>query len=189
VRLRNTGRVRLEPAVQVDGAPARGPSLLLAQAAERYVVTRRVSFWGGPVRLRIDAQTRSLGLAGPVRELRVTTWVIPWHLIALLVLVGGFGWLLRLVLRRRRGKYDSIRSDIRRLERMLTLGNGDAHEPGSEHDDVRSAIRAAINQARRAGDQGTVDSLEAKLQESAGLTVGSPPGNSGIGGGEAFPGW
>jgi hypothetical protein len=175
--------VRLEPAVQVNGAPARGPTLLLAQAAERYVVTRHVGFFGGPMRLRIDAQTRSLGLAGPVRELRVTTWVIPWHLFALLVIAGGLFVLGRFLLRKRGGKYESIRSDIRRLERMLTLqngnGNGSEHEPGAEHDDVRSAIRAAIKQARRAGDERTAERLEAKLDESARVSVSPAPWLSG----------
>ncbi len=168
VQLRNTGRVRLEPSVQVSGAAARGPALLLAQAAERYVVTRKVNFWGGPVRLHITAQTRSLGLAGPVRDLSVTAWVIPWHLFVLLLMAAGFVLLIRFVLRRRGGRYESIRSDIRRLERMLALqnGNGNGHESSDESGDVRSAIRSAIKQARRAGDEQTADRLEAKLDES-----------------------
>ena len=171
VRLRNTGRVRLEPAVQVDGKKATGPTVLLAQASERYVVTRKVGFFGGPVRLRIDAQTRSLGLAGPVRQQLVTIWVIPWHLFASAALVAGIGFAGRFVLRRRRGKYDSIRSDIRRLERLLSVR---AYAPDDvEHaatngngSDPRPAVREAIKQARRAGDEPTAARLEAKLAES-----------------------
>jgi hypothetical protein len=141
------------------------------------VVTRHVGFFGGPVRLRIDAQTRSLGLAGPVRDLSVTTWVIPWHLFALLLLASGLVFLVRFLLSKRAGKYDSIRSDIRRLERMITLGNGNDGGPreGAERDDVRSAIRGAIKQARRAGDERTADRLEAKLDESARVSVSPPP--------------
>ena len=76
--------------------------------------------------------------------------------------------LVRRLWRKRGGRYESIRSDIRRLERMLTLqnGNGSASEPGDEQGDARSAIRSAIKQARRAGDEGTADRLEAKLDET-----------------------
>lgn len=167
VWLRNTGRVRLEPSVHVDGAAARGTALLLAQSAERYITTRPVGFFGGPVRMRVDAQTISLGLAGPVRQLQLTVWVIPWHLFGIFALAAGLAMLVRLFLRRRRGRYDSIRSDIRRLERLITR---EPEEVASEHDaDPTVAIRAAIKQARRAGDERIAERLEGTLN-AAGAT-------------------
>ena len=161
--LRNTGRVRLEPTVQVDGSNAKGPQLLLSNAVERYVVTRPVKFWGGPMRLRIDAQTRSLGLAGPVRQVRVTVWVIPWQLLMLLALAVGVGFLVRFALRRRGSKYRALQSDLHRLERLLAQQN---REPAPDiidgRGDADAAIRCAIKQARRAGDVQTAERLERK---------------------------
>src|SRR5205807_5109902 len=106
----------------------------------RYVVTQHVGFFGGPVRLHINAQTRSLGLAGPVRDLRVTTWVIPWHLFVILALLAGLVLAVRMWLRRRHGRYDSIRSDIRRLERMLSQQHAVADEPENQPGDAQAAI-------------------------------------------------
>lgn len=170
VHLRNTGRVRLEPSVQVDGAKAKGPDLLMSSAVERYVVTRPVKFWGGPMRLRIDAQSRSLGLAGPVRQLRVTVWVIPWHLLILLVLAAGLWMLGRIVLRKRGQKYRDLQTDLRRMERMISQQNRETGPPERvvlERDDAKAAIRTAIKQARRAGDIDTAQRLEAVLKGPA----------------------
>jgi hypothetical protein len=177
VRLRNTGRVRLEPTVHVDDAEAKGPQLLLSQSSERYVVTRPVKFWGGPMRLRVDAQSRSLGLAGPVRQLRVTVWVIPWHLLALLVLAIGLGFLVRIALRRRGGKYEAIQSDLRRIERLVMNQNGrhDPSEAGSERVGAEAAVRAAIKQARRAEDFDTAERLEDRLADVSNGDVPPPP--------------
>lgn len=169
VQLRNTGRVRLESTVSVDGSQAKGPELLMSNAVERYVVTRPVKFWGGPVRLRIDAQTRSLGVAGPVRQVRVTTWVIPWHLLLLLALAAGLSMLVRIVSRRRGGKYRAIQSDLRRIERLLGQQHREGAEPdrGAQPGDATAAIRAAIKQAKRAGDMGTAQRLQHKLGDTA----------------------
>jgi hypothetical protein len=171
VQLRNTGRVRLEPTVEVDGVNAKGPGLMVSNSIERYVVTRPVKFWGGPMRLRIDAQTRSLGLAGPVRQARVTTWVIPWHLFALMLLAAGLGWLVRIGLRRRASRYVALQSDLRRLERMLAQQNRETPvaEMSAERDDAKAAIRTAIKQAKRAGDLVTAERLEAVLKGTPGV--------------------
>jgi hypothetical protein len=165
VWLRNTGRVRLEPTVRVNKDAARGPSLLLAQSANRYVATEHVGFFGGPVRLHIDAQTRSLGLAGPVRQMSVTTWVIPWHLFVILALLAGLVFALRKIFSGRRGRYDSIRSDMRRLERMLSQQH--AGDDAQRQDDPHAAILAAIKQARRAGDEKTAERLESRLTDAS----------------------
>jgi hypothetical protein len=166
VALRNTGRVRLEPSVQVDGAAAKGPELLMSSAVERYVVTRPVKFWGGPVRLRIDAQTRSLGVAGPVRQMRVTVWVIPWHLLVLIALVAGIVLLVRMLLRRRGSKLRAMQADLMRIERLITQQRREDDEEVAEallSTGAQAAIRAAIKQAKRTGDFHTVERLEQKL--------------------------
>ena len=46
VQLNNTGRVRLEPTVAVNGAPATGPGVLVSKAKESYDVTTKIGFFG-----------------------------------------------------------------------------------------------------------------------------------------------
>jgi hypothetical protein len=181
VELKNTGRVRLESNVSIDGAEAKGPQMLMSSATERYVGARKVPFWGGPVRLQVDAQTRSLGIAGPVRQMRVTVWVIPWHLLVVIALVAVAVFGVRLLLRRRGGKYRAIQTDIRRIERLVTQQmqggrpNG-APDPGWTSD-ADGAIRAAIKQARRAGDEATAQRLEYALAQRGRPNVpGAGPG-------------
>ena len=184
VHLKNTGRVRLESTVRVDGAEAKGPQLLMSSATERYVASRKVPLWGGPVRLQVDAQTRSLGLPGPARQMRVTVWVIPWHLFVLLALAAGAVFATRWLLRRRGGKYRAIQTDIRRIERLVaqqmqgprTSGadvRGPATDPATDPD---GAIHAAIKQARRAGDEATAQRLEHALAQRRAPRAGGPPG-------------
>jgi len=170
VRLRNTGRVRLEPTVLVDDARADGPGLIMSQSVEDFVVTRPVKFWGGPVRLRIDAQTTAPGgQAGPVRQLRVTTWVIPWHLFVLLAFLGSLVFLGRLAMRRRGGRYQQLQSDMRRIERLISQQGRDEMPADllAERNDAHAAIRSAIKQARRAGDAQTAERLEKILDETS----------------------
>lgn len=156
VQLRNTGHVRLEPTVTVDGARANGSELLMSRATERYIVGRSVPFWGGPVRLRVDAQARSLGIAGPVRQLRVTVWVIPWHLLTGLLALAGLVFAGRKLLRGRGRRYRDIQTDIRRIERLVSqqAQSPRAPAPTDAVDDVvdaDSAILSAIKQARGQG--------------------------------------
>jgi hypothetical protein len=173
--LRNTGRVRLEPQVNVNDAPAKGPQLLLTQAVEEYVTTRSVPFWGGPLRLRVDATTSSLGIAGPQRQARVTVWVIPWHLFILILAVGAIVYLARRYLRNRKDKYSDIQADIRRIERLVSqqMRQTGGTNAVSERTDAEAAIRAAIKQARRAGDSATVERLELALHGVGGSRNGA----------------
>ena len=163
VRLRNTGGVRLETTVHVDGKEAVGSELLMSKAAENYEISRAVNFWGGPVRLVVQARTRSLGLPGPARQLRVTVWVIPWHLLALVALIVAIAFGLRLLMRRRGRKYRALQADMRRIERLLAQQNGhperEVQRPSGVQD-REAAIRMAIKQAKRAGDLVTAERLE-----------------------------
>lgn len=172
-QLRNTGLVRLEPKVTIDEQEAKGSPLLMSYSTEKYVSTKKVPFWGGPVRMRIDAQTTSLGVPGPSQQLRVTVWVIPWHLLAMLAFAAGLAYLIRLALRRRGRKYEAMQADLRRIERLITQGatngGGNGHGNGATNGDGHAAahasIQAAIKQARRAGDDRTADRLEQLLHE------------------------
>jgi hypothetical protein len=168
VHLKNTGRVRLEPAVKVDDAGAEGPELLMSSATERYVVTRPVKFWGGPMRLRIDATTKSLGLAGPVRQMRVTVWVIPWHLLLMIAVAVGMFFGVRWLLRRRGHKYEALQADLQRIERLVTMqhrapAKGGSTDASGVSSDARAAIVSAIKQAKRSGDLATAERLEELL--------------------------
>ena len=167
VQLKNTGRVRLEPKVTVDGVEAKGSAILMSYSAEPYRVTKKVPFWGGPVRMLVDAQTTSIGVPGPSQQLRVTIWVIPWHLLVLLAFAAGLVYLVRMALRRRGGKYEAMQADMRRIERLITQGaaNGNGNGHGDDRTAAHAAIQAAIKQARRVGDADTADRLEQLLRE------------------------
>lgn len=159
VTLRNDGRIRLQPVVSVNGVTASGPGLLMTQAYERYTANVKVPFWGGPVRLKIAATTTSDGFAGPARQLYATAFVVPWHLLAIAIgfLLAALG--VRIAWRRRGSRYTDLQSDLRRIERMLSAAPAPAAQPADADPDL--AIRAAMKQARRAGDAQT----EARLRE------------------------
>jgi hypothetical protein len=165
VRLRNTGHVRLEPTVRVDGASATGPDLLMSNSMESYTIKRSVPFWGGPVRLTVDAQTRTLGRPGPSRQMRVTVWVIPWHLFGMLLVAAALAFLVRMWLRKRGARMQALRADLRRIERLVTQNRPElAPVPASS--DVHTALLEAIKQARRAGDHETAERLERELDNA-----------------------
>ena len=189
VALRNTGRVRLEPVVTVDDEPTKGASLLMSQAIERYTITRPLGFFGGPIRLRVSAQSRSLGQAGPARELRATVWVIPWHLFVIIIVVAGLVFLVRRFLKSRRSKYTDIQADIRRIERLVSqqMRQTGGTNAVNGRNDGGAAIRAAIKQARRAGDDATAERLEHALHGGGAPSSAPAPGPSGPSRGSADP--
>lgn len=181
VQLRNTGRVRLGPTVDVNGVKAHGSVLLMSHSAERYVVTQHIPFWGGPQMLHIKATSQLLGAPGPAREMNVMVWVIPWQLFALLALGALIALATRRQLRKRRGRMGAIQSDIRRLERLVTLqheGRQPTPDVKAEQDDARVAIFTAAKQARRAGDVETAKRLETFLAETARQLNGGGPSRS-----------
>ncbi len=168
--LANTGRVRLETTVAINGSPAKGSTLLLSKSIERYRATFPIRFWGGPMRLKVDATTRSLGLPGPSREMFVTVWVIPWHILSALALLALLALGVRWLLKRRARKVQAMQADLRRLERLLVqqtrqAATGTVDEPARR--DAEAAIRSAVKQAKRAGDDKTAERLERKLSDNA----------------------
>lgn len=152
VFLRNTGRVRLRPAVTLNGAVAQGPSLLLSASVEQYLAGVRVPWYGGPVRLNVQAVTED----GQIRRVSVSMFVIPWGLLIVLALLStaaaiGVRWW-----RRRRSRVARLQADIRRLEQLIvqrpgvpvTVTAGDGG-PGDEGPDEAGALLAAMKRARR----------------------------------------
>ena len=168
IELRNTGRVRLTPEVFVGGTKASGPDLLLTKSVEQYVVTKSVPIWGGPQNFRVDVRS-TYGISpntrsGPARQARVSTLVIPWVLVAAMVALGLLVLGLRRWVRRRTGRYASLQADMRRIERLLQEQREGARAEENA-DDPAIAIKSALKQARRAGDDRTAERLEEKLQE------------------------
>lgn len=179
VLLRNNGRIRLRPVVRVGGrfiepVTANGSSLLLTSSVEKYIATVPIPLWGGPLQYRVDATTDQ----GTSRQARASAFVIPWWLLIILIAVAFVVWMLRTWLHKRKSRYNTLQSDLRRIEQLLH-----AQATGSPVSDVAQdpdvAINAAMKQARRSGDTETEERLKEKLKElrdsrgSAGASV--PP--------------
>jgi hypothetical protein len=92
---------------------------LVSRSVERYLVTRKVPFWGGPQSYRIDVTTKVGDRIGPVQQLRVSTFVFPWVLLVLAGVATSVIWLGRRLLRRRSHRYADIQADLRRMEKLL----------------------------------------------------------------------
>jgi hypothetical protein len=167
VDLKNTGHVMLNPSVTIDGNPASGPATLVSRSIESYVATRPVRFWGGPVRLHIVGVTSSIGLPGPSQQASVIIWVIPWHLITALLVLAGLFFLGRHLWRKRGTKVEALKSDLRRIERLITEQRiAPTQTTAQRAPDPGTAIKMAMKQARRTGDNHTAERLAA-IQEGA----------------------
>ena len=102
VTVRNTGNVRLETTVLVGDEEARGSELVMSKSTERYVVTKPVPLWGGPVTWPVDVATRTSVGRGPTASAKASRLVVPgWILLAIFLLV--LGWFSVRELRRRLG--------------------------------------------------------------------------------------
>jgi len=79
------------------------------------------------------------------------------------MLIVGLIFVLK---RRRKDKdnYAEVKADLKRFEEMIKAQEGGAAIPTSVPDDPAVAIRAAIKQAKRAGDEKTAAKLESRLE-------------------------
>lgn len=114
--LRNTGRIRVEPQVSINGRPATGSAVLLSQSVELYEGAAPVPWYGGriPVTVEVDAG------GGLLESRRDSVFVVPWALIAI-VLLMLMGCALVLVAvrtrrRKRRAEVAQLQSELRRLQ-------------------------------------------------------------------------
>jgi len=96
------------------------------------------------------------GLAGKLKIF------LPLLAIVLALIVG----LIIILKRRRKDKddYAQVKADLKRFEEMVKAQEGGAVIPAKTVDDPLVAIRAAIKQARRAGDEKTAAKLESRLE-------------------------
>lgn len=156
--LRNDGKVRLAPEVTINRSSARGPDLLMSRSVEPYVGDAPVPWYGGPVRLVVEATTDS----GLVRSASRTVWVIPWGLIILIVVAGSTIYSGRRWWRNRKSQTSELKQDIQRLEQLITQQakareSTAAVEAGlgatdDVPDDEEAIILAALKRARRSHD-------------------------------------
>lgn len=88
VVVRNTGDVRLETTVTIDGERADGSDLVMSQSTEVYRVRRPVPVWGGRPSFHAVVTTRTSAGPGPTAEQTVDAWVVPgWVVLAMFLLV------------------------------------------------------------------------------------------------------
>jgi hypothetical protein len=93
----NTGNIRFVPDVHVNGKPAAGSHLVLTRSVEVYRSAVHVPWYGGPVHVRVTATANG----GLPQTLTRTVWVVPWALLAV-VLVAIALFVHALVFGRRR---------------------------------------------------------------------------------------
>lgn len=119
VALRNTGRIRLQPDVRVNGAPAAGSAVLLTESVELYRAQVDVPWFGGRVAVDVQAQTG----AKPLED-ESSVLVVPWALIAIcLLLLLAASLLLVLFLARRRRKArerQALEEELLRLRQQVS---------------------------------------------------------------------
>lgn len=83
--VRNTGRVRLEVDVTVNGRRADGPATVVSQSAEAYEASVPISIWGGSRSIDVEVVSRTRSSAGPSADDSASVVVVPWW-----ILLAGF---------------------------------------------------------------------------------------------------
>ena len=168
VTLRNTGTIGLRPSVFVNGEKASGPETMLTKSIENFVITKKVPLWGGPQSYRVDVTslvgvTLAQNVPGPVDQVRVSRFYFPYVLLIAMAVLGLFVFMVRRWLRNRAGRYAAMRSDMKRIERLLSEQRNGGN--GAPDEDPELAIKAAIKRAGRAGDKESESKLKEKLAE------------------------
>lgn len=155
VRMRNEGRVRLQPTVTIAGVEADGPNPFMSDSVEEWSAIVSVPWYGGPVSIPIEAVDES----GLTRRVNATKFVIPWGLLIALALAAAATWRVRHWWRNRGSKQAELRADIARLERLITKQAGEDVDgertvpaPETPAGDEITVLNAALARARRAGD-------------------------------------
>lgn len=167
IPLRNTGRVRLEPVVQVEGRTARGTATLLSRSVEFYYSEVKIPWYGGPVNLGVSAEDTKSGL---IRQTRVKFFAIPWALLVGILVAAAIVYGIRFWWTKRAGRLTSLQSDLRRLETLITKGNAEptSGTPQTQDDEELAAIHMALKRARRAGADDSARRLVLALHEAGG---------------------
>lgn len=114
----NTGNIRFVPDVFINGKPAFGSHLVLTRSVEVFRSTVHVPWYGGPVHIRVTATAD-----GGAREtVTKTVWVVPWSLLAIvLVAIAVFvhAWVFgRRRWRRYRAQQAYMHAQLAQLQQL-----------------------------------------------------------------------
>lgn len=88
--VRNTGNVRLDVRVTVNGRRANGPSTIVSESAESYTARTPLSIWGGRPTITVRVTTETSAGAGPMATRSRRLLIVPWWIgLALFLLALG----------------------------------------------------------------------------------------------------
>lgn len=168
--VRNTGRVRINVNVQSKGVAARGPKVLLSRHVERYIADINVPWYGGRVRIPVEAVDADTGV---ISRVNARLLVIPWGLLIAITLISTAAWLVRRWWTRRASKYGLLQQDLRRLETLITQRPASAVETPIEEqgDSELDALLIALKRARRAGAQASLERLSLAFHHAGGKAL------------------
>lgn len=114
----NTGNVRFVPDVRFDGRRGIGSDLVLARSVEVFRSSVHVPWYGGPVHIHVTASADG---AHP-ESLDKTVWVIPWGLIAIVLVTLAalvHAWIfMRRRRRRARAEQAALRAELAALQEL-----------------------------------------------------------------------
>lgn len=100
--VRNTGRIRLQVEVTVNGRRADGPDTIVSQSAEPYEVALPVSVWGGSKDVDVRVASRTALGEGPSDTASTSVLVVPWWILLAAFLLGVGAFAVRELKRRLR---------------------------------------------------------------------------------------
>jgi hypothetical protein len=175
VSLRNTGRVRLQPNVNVRGQSAKGSRLILTHSVEQYFADVKVPWYGGFVRLPVVATADG----GLTRRVDASRFVIPWALLIVLAAMAGAVFLGKRWWDARVSRMGELRADIRRIETLVAQRPGPSGqmtpepEPESELEREVAGILGAMKRAQRTGATASFERLALALHELNGGALDS----------------
>lgn len=163
--LQNTGRIRLQPRVTVRDIPAEGADVLLSQSREKYIADVKIPWYGGLIRMPIEARSEG----GLIRKVNASKFVFPFALVLLLAFAVVLAWLARKWWRARGSRLAALQADIRRLESLVLQRPAGAAQvevqegPPDEGLDEIQALLAGLKRARRIQSQESLERLALAL--------------------------
>jgi hypothetical protein len=166
--LKNTGRIRLRPTIQIGSKRASGSEILLSRTSEKYSADLRVPWYGGIIRMPVLA-TADQGLT---RRVNHSKFVIPWGMLFLLATAIGLIYLgKKYWWDRRVSRFAAVQADLLRIEALVARRPG-MESPGvpqvDDEQEETDAILAGLKRARRTQSSATFERLALALHETSG---------------------
>lgn len=89
--VRNTGKVRVDASVEVNGRAVDGPAVVMSRSAEGYEARVPLSVWGGTKSIDVRVRTTTRSGEGPTARDETSLLVVPWWILlaAFLLVVGA----------------------------------------------------------------------------------------------------